>query len=117
MVFYHFQDLIYRDENTVECCRIKKELYNDVYKLYIDYLTEIEKIKQMLWQRFGIKKYIEVHPAKEAAQKDIRFENKFKKIIKRKVKHNIEILFFKVKYFLSESNYMILTINCNELKG
>ncbi len=63
IVFYHFQNVRFRDESHVYCCDVLKSNYPGATILYEHYLSRIMKKKRMLKNQFDLNLYLYEHPA------------------------------------------------------
>lgn len=117
LVFYHFQDLVYRDEYNVECCYVLKKNLKIVKSLYSDYLYEIVRVKKMLNNRFDLDIQIKVHPAKSASYEHKKtMKDRLKKIFGRNFVYTVELACYMMKKRLYAKRYETLLIDTRNLR-
>ena len=97
IIFYHFENIQYIDENTVDINVYKMFLFNDnkvIKLLYTDYLKRISRIKRYLQKEYGLDIMIRRHPS-EGGRKNkdyhinirllpLKIRNRFIKFLNRK---------------------------------
>lgn len=66
LVFYHFQNVVYIDDDHISCCLVDREIMPEVKQIYEDYLRSIICTKKMLKEKYGVESLIRIHPADQA---------------------------------------------------
>lgn len=105
LVFYHFQNIVYIEDNTISCCDVDKRIRTEVGEIYNDYLVKIADVKKMLLEKYGISVLIKKHPAEEA--------NKCKK---RKTPKDFFLFLKKGPMHIFKSIMVILNAKVNQIK-
>lgn len=68
LIFYHFQNIVYIDDDYISCCLVDRELIPEVKRIYENYLRSIIRTKKMLKEKYEIDSRIRIHPADQAKE-------------------------------------------------
>lgn len=77
IVFFHFQNLIQVKNKVFFCCIARKSQRKIVKQIYVEYISELQSIKDMLNEKYQVNAVFKKHPVVE--QKKIK-ENMIKKM-------------------------------------
>lgn len=107
LVFFHFQNIVYNTQNSVDCCMVDRRIRTSVEKIYKDYLMMICETKEMLEKKYGIRNDIKIHPAVEGkSTQKLSMKERARNMCNMGLLHMMRIILYKIKELYVWNRYL-----------